>query len=63
MHSPATLSAHVAVSMYDGRLLADRHTRARAARAALRTPDLRDRLIAPVRVALRRTRAGSQAIA
>jgi hypothetical protein len=63
MHSPATLSAHVAVSMYDGRLLADRHTRARAARTAQRSPDLRDRLIAPVRVALRKTRTTSGAIA
>ena len=61
MHSPATLSAHVAVSMHDGRLLADRHTRARAAKAARSTPVLRDRLIAPVRVALRKTRTASAA--
>ena len=63
MHSPATISAHVAVSIHEGRLLADRHTRARAANAARRTPDLRDRLVAPVRLALRRTRTTSEAIA
>jgi hypothetical protein len=63
MHSPALISTYVSVSMYDGRLLADRHTRARAAKAARTTPELRERLVAPVRLALRKTRSTSEAYA